>query len=44
MLYAVAVEAYLARLEGLFELLDFFGSKLSVTKSSLFESQVKWGG
>ncbi|KAJ8576744.1 hypothetical protein ON010_g2463 [Phytophthora cinnamomi] len=44
MLYAKDVQTYLVKLERLFELLDFFGFKLSVTKSSLYEPQVKWCG
>ncbi|GMF51787.1 unnamed protein product [Phytophthora fragariaefolia] len=44
MLYATDVQRYLSKLERLFELLDFFGFKLSVTKASLYEPQVKWCG
>lgn len=44
LLFAADVETYLVKLERLFELLDFFGFKLSVKKSSLFEPQVKWCG
>ncbi|POM74207.1 Hypothetical protein PHPALM_8873 [Phytophthora palmivora] len=40
LLFAVVVETYLKKLERLFELLV----KLSVTKSSLYELQVKWCG
>jgi hypothetical protein len=44
LLYASGVENYLIELERLFELLDFFGFKLSVAKSSLYEQRVKWCG
>ncbi|KAE9065928.1 hypothetical protein PF010_g28013 [Phytophthora fragariae] len=44
MLYATDVQTYLIKLDRLFELLDFFGFMLSVTKSSLYEPQVKWCG
>eukprot|EP00644_Phytophthora_capsici_P016908 jgi/Phyca11/125627/e_gw1.59.284.1 len=44
LLYAKDVATYRVKLERLFELLDFFGFKLSVTKSSLYEPQVKWCG
>ncbi|KAE9342591.1 hypothetical protein PR003_g9399 [Phytophthora rubi] len=44
LLYASGVENYLAKLERLFELLDFYGFKLSVAKSSLYEPRVKWCG
>ncbi|KAE9017069.1 hypothetical protein PR001_g14499 [Phytophthora rubi] len=44
LLFAVDVETYLAKLERLFELLNFFGFKLSVKKSSLYEPEVKWCG
>ncbi|GMF18847.1 unnamed protein product [Phytophthora fragariaefolia] len=38
------VSTHLVKLERLFELLDFFGFKLSPKKSSLFEREVRWCG
>ncbi|GMF54393.1 unnamed protein product [Phytophthora fragariaefolia] len=43
-LLSADVKTYLVKLERLVELLEFFGFKLSVQKSSLFEPQVKWCG
>lgn len=37
LLFAGDIETFLKKMERLFELLDFFGFKLSVSKSSLFE-------
>lgn len=42
LLFAGDIDTYLAKMKRLFELLDFFGFKLSVSKSSLFECEVKW--
>ncbi|OWZ09291.1 LOW QUALITY PROTEIN: hypothetical protein PHMEG_00018028 [Phytophthora megakarya] len=42
--FANDVHKYLTKLERLFELLDFFGFKLSVKKSRLFKRQVRWCG
>ncbi|OWZ16976.1 Retroelement [Phytophthora megakarya] len=38
------VETYLVKLVRRFELLDYFGFKISATKSSVYEPQVKWCG
>ncbi|GMF48225.1 unnamed protein product [Phytophthora fragariaefolia] len=44
LLFAEDIPTYLAKLERLFELLDFFGFKISPKKSSLFEREVRWCG
>eukprot|EP00644_Phytophthora_capsici_P011253 jgi/Phyca11/110392/e_gw1.18.776.1 len=44
LLFANDIHTYLIKLERLFELLDFFGFKLSVKKSKLFQSEVRWCG
>ncbi|KAE8995582.1 hypothetical protein PR001_g20087 [Phytophthora rubi] len=42
MLYADDIDTYLDKLAELFSLLNDFGLKLSVTKSSLYQKEVKW--
>jgi hypothetical protein len=44
LLYAADIETYLRKLDEFFSLLDHFGLKLSVRKSSLFQTSVKWCG
>ncbi|GMF16701.1 unnamed protein product [Phytophthora fragariaefolia] len=44
LLLASDVKTYLAKMKRLFELLDFFGFKLSVKKSCLFKNEVRWCG
>ncbi|POM64025.1 Hypothetical protein PHPALM_20509 [Phytophthora palmivora] len=44
LLFATDVQTYLTKLERLFELLDFFGFKLSVKISRLFKHEVRWCG
>jgi hypothetical protein len=44
LVFAEDVPTYLVKLERLFELLDFFGFKISPKKSSLFEREVRWCG
>ncbi|OWY94590.1 DNA/RNA polymerase, partial [Phytophthora megakarya] len=44
LLFANDADTYLSKLERLFELLDFFGFKISPKKSSLFEKEVRWCG
>ncbi|OWY99161.1 hypothetical protein PHMEG_00029891, partial [Phytophthora megakarya] len=44
LLYARDARTYLVKLERLFELLDFFGFKLSPKKSCLFAQEVRWCG
>jgi len=44
LLFAEDVPTYLVKLDRLFELLDFFGFKISLKKSSLFEREVRWCG
>ena len=44
MLFAKDMDSYLAAMDRLFSLLDDFGFKLSVAKSELFTSKVKWCG
>ncbi|POM65946.1 Hypothetical protein PHPALM_18267 [Phytophthora palmivora] len=44
LLYAADIDTYLVKLGELFSLLNQFGLKLSVKKSSLYQAQVKWCG
>eukprot|EP00644_Phytophthora_capsici_P005411 jgi/Phyca11/96548/e_gw1.1.1876.1 len=44
LLYAEDIDTYLEKLKELFSLLDEFGLKLSVKKSSLYQQEVKWCG
>eukprot|EP00644_Phytophthora_capsici_P011722 jgi/Phyca11/123237/e_gw1.50.482.1 len=44
LLYADDIEVYLEKLSELFSLLNQFGLKLSVKKSSLYQTEVKWCG
>ncbi|KAE8981003.1 hypothetical protein PR001_g24129 [Phytophthora rubi] len=44
LLYANGIEVYLQKLGELFALLNQFGLKLSVKKSSLYQKEVKWCG
>ncbi|KAH7467435.1 Transposon Ty3-G Gag-Pol polyprotein [Phytophthora ramorum] len=44
LLYADDIDTYLGKLDELFSLLNDFGLKLSVKKSSLYQQEVKWCG
>ncbi|KAE8969159.1 hypothetical protein PF004_g26395 [Phytophthora fragariae] len=44
LLYADDIDTYLDKLAELFSLLNDFGLKLSVKKSSLYQTEVKWCG
>ncbi|KAE8954219.1 hypothetical protein PR003_g31375 [Phytophthora rubi] len=44
LLYAADMDTYLEKLAEFFSLLNQFGLKLSIKKSSLYETEVKWCG
>ena len=44
LLYACDVPTYLDKMDALFRMVDYHGLKLSVAKSSLYQTKVKWCG